>query len=186
MRIAMHQPNFVPWMPFFSKIASVDLFVIVYNCQTNRVGYQNRFKYDDRWYTMSIEHGNLHGSIAETNYAFPTRDWERIKRCLPQFKEFFNALDGCIGRSMCETNMAIIRILLEKLKIATPIVYDEPGMLLSTERLLALCQKHGCTHYVSGPSGKNYLDVSRFEAAGIPVEFIDNSQLDRRHVFELL
>lgn len=185
MRIAMHQPNFVPWLPFFTKIASVDLFVIVYNCQTNRVGYQNRFKWNNRWYTMGIEHGNLHGTIAETNYANPAADWAKIKRRLPQYREFFDALDGCIGRSMFETNMAIIRILLEKLKITTPIVFDEPGNNLSTERLLAICQKHGCTRYVSGPSGKNYLDVSRFESAGIPVEFVDNSQLDRRHVFEL-
>jgi hypothetical protein len=185
MRIAMHQPNFVPWLPFFTKIASVDLFIIVYNCQTNRIGYQNRFKHHDRWYTMGIEHGNLHGTIAETNYANPEADWAKIKRRLPQYKKFFDDLDGCIGRSMFETNMAIIRILLEKLKITTPIVFDEPGNTLSTERLLALCQKHGCTHYVSGPTGREYLDVSRFDAAGIPVEFTDNSQLDRRHVFEL-
>lgn len=184
--IAMHQPNFVPWMPFFKKIASVDLFVIVSHCQINRIGYQTRFLYRDSWYSMGLKHGNLKATIAASSYANPERDWLKIKRRLPQFSKFFDDLDSCIVENVHDTNMAIIRRLLDKLNIKTPIVFDEPGHSLSTERLRDICLKHGATHYISGPSGRNYLRPELFEEVGIPIEFRDNDNADKRHVFEIL
>ena len=51
MRVSIHQPNFVPWYPFFQKIKEVDVFVILKECQFEKNGYQNRFNFNDKWYT---------------------------------------------------------------------------------------------------------------------------------------
>ena len=57
MKIAIHQPNFMPWYPFFQKVESADIFVILSNCQFEKNNFQNRFNIDDRWYTMSTNKG---------------------------------------------------------------------------------------------------------------------------------
>ena len=57
MRVSIHQPNFVPWYPFFQKIKEVDIFVILKECQFEKNGYQNRFNFNDKWYTMSVKKG---------------------------------------------------------------------------------------------------------------------------------
>jgi hypothetical protein len=49
--------------------------------------------------------------------------------------------------------------------------FDLEGM--RSERLLRLCQAVGATTYVSGISGREYLDADAFERAGIALEFQD-------------
>ena len=43
MKIAIHQPNFLPWYPFFQKIKEVDKFIILGNCQFEKNGFQNPY-----------------------------------------------------------------------------------------------------------------------------------------------
>jgi hypothetical protein len=42
-----------------------------------------------------------------------------------------------------------------------------------TDRLLSVLKKVGATHYISGPSAKDYIENDKFEAAGITLEYID-------------
>jgi hypothetical protein len=44
-----------------------------------------------------------------------------------------------------------------------------------TERLVGLCKSTGATHYVSGPSARDYMDERLFEQEGIAVSYIDYS-----------
>ena len=44
MIVAIHQPNFLPWMGYFWKIAHVDRFVFLDNVQFSKGSYQNRVK----------------------------------------------------------------------------------------------------------------------------------------------
>ena len=37
MRVSIHQPNFVPWYPFFQKIKEVDIFVYLKNVNLKRM-----------------------------------------------------------------------------------------------------------------------------------------------------
>ena len=57
MKISIHQPNFVPWYPFFQKIKEADIFIILSNCQFEKNNYQNRFNIIDQWYTMRTKKG---------------------------------------------------------------------------------------------------------------------------------
>lgn len=54
-RIAIHQPNFVPWLPYFYKMAHVDIFVLLNRVQFEKNGYQNRFMYKGKWITKPVE-----------------------------------------------------------------------------------------------------------------------------------
>ena len=52
---------------------------------------------------------------------------------------------------------------------ASEIVND----LSSTELLVEICKNLNATTYLSGPSGRDYLDIQLFDAAGIKVEFFE-------------
>ena len=184
MRVAIHQPNFVPWYPFFQKMESADLFVLLCRCQFEKGKYQNRFRFQDQWYTMSVYHGMQ--PIKDKSYSNPKEDWERIKRKLPQFAFTLSRFDDLISGSLEQTNVRIILRMAEMLGIKTEIVYDPITSLTGTDRLVEICKINDADTYLAGQSGANYMDPQKFADAGIKVEYQDLSKADKRHTFEVL
>ncbi len=56
---------------------------------------------------------------------------------------------------------------------------DTPTNYTSTERLVELCKINGGTKYVSGISGKNYLDLDLFKKHNIEIVFQDENKMER-------
>lgn len=175
MTIAIHQPNFFPHYPFFQKMEQAELFVLMGACQFEKGGYQNRFKIQDKWYTMSVLSGLE--PIVSKQYINPLRDIHKIAESLPEYAEI---IGNHFGMSWVQNsgsaqlyflNKGIITSIAKALKIKTPVVPDYQTALTGTARLVHICQNYGATKYLSGPSGKNYLDLSLFEKAGIEVIF---------------
>ncbi len=171
MRVAIHQPNFCPTKGYFDKIAAVDLFVIMIHCQWEKGKYQNRFHVGKEWNTMSVNHGLE--PIYEKQYVKYYEDWPRITKRYPKL-EMFNAW---IGPYLHDTNIKIINHAMEIFGINTRIRSDYPTELTGTERLVDICKKYKATEYLSGKSGRNYLDLKQFDEAGIKVSFQDNPDL---------
>lgn len=184
MVVSIHQPNFFPWMPFFQKMEQSDVFVILSHCQFEKNGYQNRFKLGDKWHTMSVGRGLF--DIKKKEYTAHFDDWKRIKTNLPQYNlEEFNLL---IERSLLGTNTSIITRIAYKLGISTDveIVQDFETSLTGTERLVEICQQYDATKYLSGISGKKYLDLKLFEQAGIEVIFQNEIQMIKKPILEVI
>lgn len=164
MTITIHQPNFVPWYPFFEKMEQADLFVILAHCQFEKNNYQNRF-YADGWNTMSVNKGLE--PITKKRYVNPFSDWGKILKRHPQLDVF----TPFISPNLATTNIRIIRKAAEILKIKTPIIMDYPTSLKGTERLVDICLEYRANKYLSGPSGEKYLDLPLFEKIGVEVVF---------------
>ena len=160
MIISIHQPNFIPWYPFFQKIEESDIFVLLGHCQFEKNNFQNRFNLKDKWHTMSVNKGLE--SIKDKKYLNPEKDWNKIKTNLKQYRSVLDKLDDCISDNLFETNVSIIKKLCAMLDIQTEIVLDYPTELRSTERLVDVCKHYGASKYISGPSGRKYLDLSSF------------------------
>lgn len=169
MRIGIHQPNFCPRESFFDKMRSVDLFVLLNHCKYEAHNYQNRFRADDQWFTMSVKRKTQ--LIVEKEYLNPKVDWEIIKRTWPGLAVF----DSFIYKSLWKTNGSIIRHASTLLGITTPIVDDYETHLRSTDRLIDICKHWGADTYLSGDSGRHYMNMELFEQAGIKVEFQETS-----------
>jgi len=184
MMIAIHQPNFLPWLPFFSKMQSVDKFVIMGQCQFEKNGYQNRFFYRDSWNTLSVHRGM--GPIVEKKYVRPHEDWVNIKRKLHDKSTLLSKFDSCISENLFETNVSMILSIARQLEIQTEIVVDEPCDLKSSERLISICRQFGAEKYLAGSGGKNYMDIEKFEKAGIQVFFQEVNLSDKIHVLDVL
>ena len=168
MKVSIHQPIFFPWYPFINKIESVDTFVILAHCQFEKNGYQNRFSYNDKWNTMSVKRGLE--PIVDKIYLNPIGDWNRIKSNNLNYKNILDLFDEWI----CKL-----------LSIDTQIVMDYETDLKSTHRLVDICKTNNASQYLSGLSGKDYLDLQLFKNENMDVVFQDISDI-KFHTLELL
>lgn len=182
--VAIHQPNFFPWLPFFEKIQASDVFVILRHCQFEKNNYQNRFHYRDVWRTMSTNKGLE--SIMKKRYIEPVKDWNKIKVNLKDKKHILDQFDDCISNNLFETNNKIILRMMDKLGIKTPIEYDEPTELLSTDRLVKICKDLKATTYLAGIGGKKYMELEKFAAEGISVVFQETPADKKIHTLDAL
>lgn len=180
MVISIHQPNFIPWYPFFQKIQQSDIFVVLENCQFEKNNFQNRFNIGDTWYTMSVNKGLV--PIVDKRYVNTIKDWNKIKVNLSPYKHILNEFDKCITNNLSETNYNLIVKICQMLNIKTKIVKDYPTELKSTERLIDICKHYGGTSYLSGLGAKKYLEPSMFSDNGLSLEFQDELKLEKKPV----
>lgn len=182
MIVTIHQPNFMPWYPFFEKMGQADIFVILENCQFEKNNFQNRFNMNDKWYTLRVHKGM--DAIVNKRYIDAKYDWKIIKKNLLRYENVLNLFDDdiCDELSVCNTN--IILKMASLLSIKTKIVTDYPTELRGTDRLVDICLKNNATTYISGVSGRKYLDIDKFTANGITVTFQDEST--KKPILEVL
>jgi hypothetical protein len=184
MIVAIHQPNFFPWLPFFEKVKQADVFVVLKHCQFEKNNYQNRFEYQGRWHTMSVNKGLE--PIERKTYVSYEKDWAKIKANLRNKKAALKDFDECFGCSLYETNHAIILKAMQKLEINTRVECDWPTELVGTDRLVDICKAFNASTYLAGQGGKKYMDLSKFEEAGIKVEFQTVSSEQSKHILDIL
>lgn len=180
MVVAIHQPNFCPWQPFFQKIQEADVFVILNRCQFEKNNFQNRFNYNNQWNTMSVNKGLQ--PIYMKKYVNHEQDWKKIIEKHPKLSIF----SDLINESLSHTNTEIIRRACEILKIRTIIISDYESELRSTDRLVDICKTLRATKYLSGISGKKYLNVNLFEESGIKVVFQDENKMIKKPLLEII
>lgn len=174
----------MPWYPFFQKIADSDVFCILTKCQFEKNNFQNRFNIDGRWHTMSVNKGL--DPIDTKNYLNERKDWNKIKENLKEYRSALDGFDDCVCNSLVETNICIIIKACKLLNIKTRIVTDWDTSLTSTERLVDICEVLGATSYLSGPSGKSYLDMNLFNNKGIAVDFQTSKTIIKKPLIEVL
>tara|TARA_R100000234_G_C4928720_1_gene147490 strand:+ start:41 stop:619 length:579 start_codon:yes stop_codon:yes gene_type:complete len=182
--VTIHQPNFIPWYPFFQKMKQADIFVMLTHCQFEKNGFTNRFNIDGAWKTMSVYRGLR--PINEKTYVNPLKDWNKIKASLPAYSSQLQLFDDCISDSLVKTNIAIIHKIVDVLEINTKIVIDYKTPLVGTERLVDICQHYGASKYLSGLGGKDYLDEAAFANNAIALTYQNEADMIKKSVLEVL
>ena len=146
-----------------------DIFVILTDCQFEKNGYQNRFRYQDKWNTMSVNKGLER--IRDKRYVNHEKDWQSISTT-HRLSDF----DTCITESLWETNTNIIERIKNFLEIDCLIVVDTHlGEIkqTGTKRLVEICKRLNATTYISGCSGRIYLNEELFD---IEVKYQDKTE----------
>jgi hypothetical protein len=87
--------------------------------------------------------------------------------------------------SLVEFNVALIRELVRELGISTPLVMasDLPCEGRGTQLLLDLVRAVGGDVYLSGPSGRRYLEPELFQRARVRLEYHDFRDFDYPQLF---
>lgn len=190
MRIAIHQPEHLPWLGYFHRMLNVDTFVILDTVQYEKENFQNRNKIlcpnkDWTWVGVPINlSGFMHSTIRDmkindTQANWKEKYWNKVSEAYrkhsyfdkigPELKEIIFSNQS----HLLQLNMDIIHLFRQYLEIQTPIMYASSLNVTGrkTELLLSICKKLNASSYVSGMAGKTYLDINLFNEAGIEVSF---------------
>ena len=190
-KIAILQSNYIPWRGYFDLINQVDVFVIYDEVQYTKNDWRNRniikTPNGPLWLTIPVRQQNLEQKINETRVSLKNwniKHWNAIKAnytkapYFKQYEERFKELYLGINTDLLsEINLKFIYAVNDILGIKTQII-DSLSLNLSgnkNERLVDAVLKLNGTHYLSGPSAKNYLDTKLFEENNIQVEWMDYS-----------
>lgn len=189
--VAVHQPNFLPWLGFFDKLARADVFVLLDDVQfprtgagtpVNRVGLMvaNR----SRWVTAPIVRSG--GSVREIRAIAidDSQPWrtrlERTVHCnyarAPGFQEVFPLVRELVATptsSLVDFNERCIRSVAEALGLRTQIVRSSSYGIRDrgTQRLVELVAAAGGSVYLSGDGSDGYLEVDVFRERGLELVF---------------
>jgi hypothetical protein len=190
MVVTIHQPEHLPWLGFFAKAAMADVLVLLDDVPYRKNYFQNRNRVRTAvgysWLTVPVLHrGHLtplrEVAIAnESNPRWSRKHWLTLQQSYggaPHFsahESFFRTYYAQRWSRLAEANRVLIDYLLSAFEVPARVMcssaLDHTG-LGRTERLLSICRTLGAETYLSGVSGRDYLDVDAFSRAGIAVEF---------------
>lgn len=183
LTVAIHQPQYLPWLPYLDKAAAADVFVYL-DCvqyQTNGVQNRNRIAMagQPRWLTVPV-HASTEGTIATTRIA--GNGWRR-----KHLETLRHAYARAPERGLIPTGLAphLEHEDLAGLCIAvTEWMFDALGVrnrrLRASELaidgrkedlVLSICAAVGADRYVSGEGARAYQQPARFRQRGIELVY---------------
>ncbi|MGD6808900.1 MAG: WbqC family protein [Candidatus Bathyarchaeia archaeon] len=187
--VSGHQPNYLPWLGFFDKMQTSDLFIIEDDVQFERQGFtsRNKIKTIDgvRWLSVPIKHAMLPMKIKDVEIsnegepAWASRHWLTLKHSYckaPFWRDYCSFFEDTYAHKwvkLIDLNMHLIRGIMSFLDIKTPLV---KGSTLGVsghknELVLAQCKAVGADTQLAGIGGKCYINPERFEEEGIKLCF---------------
>jgi WbqC-like protein family len=180
----IHQPQYLPYLGFFHKLLQGDVFVVMDNVEFLRRGLQHRNKVKtnqgEQWLTVPVLHRQkqlINEVSINADFPWTRKHWQTLKTNYspaPYFETYAQDLQHFFDRewsSLYQLNMALIQWVMDVLDIKKPIVYA--STLAATghksELLINLSKAVGANAYLSGPGGRDYMDLSAFDAANVEV-----------------
>jgi hypothetical protein len=186
--VAIVQSNYIPWKGYFDLIASADELILFDDMQYTRRDWRNRNKIKTpqgpQWLTIPVQvKGMYHQRIDATRVAdkdWASRHWQSIQHSyaraphFARYKALFEELYlGQDEAFLSRINYHFLTAICSLLGIPARITWstDYESSEGKTERLVHLCRQAGATHYLSGPSARDYIDAELFRQAGIVLCF---------------
>jgi len=188
MIVSVHQPQYIPWLGYFDKIAQSDIFIFLDCVQYKAREFQNRNKIrtDKGWIWLTVPvvtQGKSRQKISEIciDNELPWKrqhlnSWKSWYGRSAFFDAYFPFLEDTYGREwerLIDLNVHIIMYVLKQLAIPTRIYFESTFdvQAVKTERIIELCKKIKAGTYLSGAGGKAYLVEERFHEEGITLEY---------------
>ncbi len=192
MKAVILQPSYIPWRGYFHQIQKSDVFVF-YDCvQYDKHGWRNRNKIKTRngpqWLTIPV---NSKGCVSDglaikdvsivwnANWAEKHLKTIRLNYAkAPFFSNYQELLEDIYARrdaNLSDLTCATTEMTARALGIThTRFIKSSqlPAEGTKTDRLLSILKYLNATHYISGPSAQSYMEVDKFDAAGITVEYM--------------
>ena len=192
MRVAIMQPNFIPWLGYFKLMQSVDLFIFLDDVEYSKNSWHNRnkiFLRDSTIYTWTLPVSIPHRT-SKFNEVYVNQNslkLKKIKGLVDQnfkkktnykiFEEIYSTI-STIDNKLSDVNIKVIKIMMKYLQLDVPTVRSS-DMISSgkrSEKLLTLLNSVGATTYVAVQGAKDYMLLDDFTGKfGHHVEFFNFS-----------
>jgi hypothetical protein len=193
MKCVILQPSYIPWRGYFDQINRADVFVFYDDVQYDKHGWRNRNQIKTaqgkQWLTIPVH------SRAVVTQAIPINrveiDWSRpwneshwktisiaygrspfFHKYAGMLEAFYQRQDVRLADLTIDLTVALARELgIRQTRFMRSSELEAGGQ--KTDRLVQILLQVGASHYISGPSARDYIEPDKFASAGITLEYMD-------------
>jgi len=194
VKVVILQPSYIPWRGYFDQICRADLFIFYDDVQYDKRGWRNRNQIKTskgkQWLTIPV---NSRGAQTENIPIHQIRiawdnPWSQnhlkslqhsyskaphFSRYASLLEKFYQRRDEFLADFTIDFTIALTRELgnahTRFMRSSEFVGIDGQ----KTDRLIQILQSVGGTHYLSGPSARDYIEKEKFESAGITLEYME-------------
>ncbi|MDD4280282.1 MAG: WbqC family protein [Candidatus Sumerlaeales bacterium] len=199
-RVAILQPNYLPWKGVFDMIYQVDCFVFLDDVQYTTGDWRNRNKVQTqsglKWVSVPVksklgmcineielsneshwQHAHLNSFLCNYAKAPFLKEYRWILRELYEEREW---------RSLAELDIYATKLLCRVLGCEREFVVssDLTTHGIKDDRVLDIVKQVGGTYYLSGPAAQDYIVPEKFAAQGVELAYIKYDYPVYRQCFE--
>jgi hypothetical protein len=195
MKVAIHQPDFMPWFGFFRKIARADLWIVldhVTNNPRDAAFWGRRVRIlvngTPTWLSVSLKRPSDSGVVGVPINKMEVQDpdgkvAEKCRKTIrmayaaaPFYRQFSYLVDDyfdSVSGSLLDRNLKFIAQVCELLEIHTPTKLSSSLNQAAKGQALILALIHavGGDEYVSGVGAGGYQDEGAFAESGIQLTY---------------
>jgi len=187
MVISIHQPNYIPWIGYFYKIAKSDVFVFLDDVQYEKNGFtdRNRIKtpQGELYLKIPVQIENHLQKINQTSIREALGWREKHLKSIDMnyrkskyYQEIFPLVEDILsvtGSNLAEFNSQVVSKILKVLDINTPciIAHELNISATGTMRLVEIVKQLGGSTYLSGKGGSKYQDEELFRDNSIQLSY---------------
>jgi hypothetical protein len=181
--VAVHQPQYLPWLGYFDKMRRADVFCYLNDVQYKKNEWQNRNRIKTaqgwQWITVPVRY-HFPEKINEVRINNAV-DWRKkhLQTLItnysraPHFKKYISIFEDAFSKEwefISELNVYLIESIKGLLDMK-----GKPAVLASdfklrdepTDRLIDICKALGADTYLAGKGGADYMNLERFEENGL-------------------
>jgi len=180
LRVAVHQPDFLPWAGFWNKLASTDVYLPLDMVALESGGMHYRVRIKGRWISLDV-HGKTYLDAVvrgpSITKARKTIEQELMSKAnkyrarLEPVRDVLLKYETMEFSRLSPMNMELILKVGEGLGLSLDVrpVEEYVGEDTTSRLRCAISSARlGACVYYSGAGGRNYMDVGLF---GYPVKF---------------
>ena len=192
MKVAIHQPHFLPWLGYLHRMAQADVFVLLDHVQFERRNYQNRtmVRLNDQshWLTVPVVQNSQKERIVDklvdnrldgtkwwsANHFATLRHAYRAAEHFESYADAYKQLFDTQWHRLVDINQAGLDLLREAYGITTPLVRSSELNVegARADLILNICKALGADTLIAGFGGsRGYLDADAFAQAGVRISF---------------
>jgi len=188
MRVAIHQPNYIPWLGYFYKMAKSDIFVLLDDALHSKGSITNKniVKTPNGALTLIVPLSTKEVKLKEVlicnDGKWNKKHWRIIHdsyRKAPFFDKYsdiFAQVFSSEYETLCELNITLIEKIRQSLGIKTKLVVAsdlEGDFGKGSDRNMNICRHLGGDTYLSGLGARKYNDEVAFKETGIDLVYSD-------------
>jgi hypothetical protein len=192
MKCVILQPSYIPWRGYFHQIYKTDVFVFYDDVQYDKLGWRNRNRIKThqgtKWLSIPVttQMPSLHLTpinhvLIDNKQPWNRKHWATLQQSYskaPFYKMYAPILESSyrnppvnLADFTIELTITLSRELgIENTKFLRSSNLGTTGC--KTDRLIQILKTIEATHYITGPSAKEYLEENKLFDAGISLEYM--------------
>lgn len=205
MTIAIHQPNYLPWLGYFYKIFAADVFVFHDAVEFSKASYTKRCKIrshktasDTVWLSVPVKKhhtgSDIHDILIADEREWIIRHLAKVKNtyaAAPYFATNFEFLKDLMHRlsnekRLAHCNATLVMECAKHLGLSARFVFSSQlkASGKGTDLNLSIVKELGGTAYLAGIGSLNYQDDAAFQQASIVPVMHDFGKWIKSHPYD--